>query len=129
MLLPTAAPYPSLHHCSTSGVDLGATVIFDYPSVEALAGFLAPQLPAPPAGEVDDCSDIGAECVEHDQAPCRSGSDSEQHPPNVGAALAAPSAPPPRANKNAPKLTKPGYFTVRIMLVSCCLLDSAQEAC
>jgi hypothetical protein len=35
------------------GADLPATLTFDYPSISALAGFLAPQLPelAPAAGE------------------------------------------------------------------------------
>ena len=118
--------------CSAFDLELPATVIFDYPTVEALANMLAlqasdavvaPQLLSDAADAADSASDSepfsdhGAAGAEQAPAPQlqltarRSGSDHEQEQPNTRP-LALAAGPLPPVNKKAPTLTKPGYFTV-----------------
>lgn len=129
---------------SAFGVDLPPTVVFDYPTIDDLVSHLAPHVRAPPvaaaaaaaASESDCDSDSesdgssagqqeggGAAMAAANQrqlAVRRSSSDREQEPPNT---QLVPSAVPGAivvVNKRAPRLTKPGYFTVRACCSCCC---------
>jgi acyl carrier protein len=87
------------------GLEVGATAVFDFPSVQALAGWVA--------GELEAAHTLAAAA-----AAARAPAAAAQSPPGTALAL-APAAPPPvqlspsgPPNPLAPVLTKPGYFTV-----------------
>ena len=112
--------------CSAFGLELPATAIFDYPTIDALAAMLAEQVsdaspaPAQPAAAADEAdsedsaseSESGSGSTSDDDAGSEApGSDHEQQHPNSRRA-APPELPP--INKHAPLLKRPGYFTVRL---------------
>ncbi len=131
--------------CSAFGIDLPPTVVFDYPTIDDLVGHLAARVrasaaPAPaPAAAADamdsdspsdsdsDSSSAGGQEAASNGAAAgapeqrqlavrRSSSDREQEQPNAQLVPAALPGPLLAVNKRAPRLTKPGYFTVR----ACC---------
>lgn len=125
----------------SSGVDLPATAIFDYPSIELLAGMLAPQLqlapPSMPAPDAEPNSDTCSgssdsssvsEAESDSEAAATAATPAKQAPPHGSVASALALVPPTddsatlfsplllaEPNSNAPTLTRPGYFTVRCM--------------
>lgn len=129
---------PSALSRSAFGIDLPPTVVFDYPTIDDLVSHLAAHVhgaPSTVAGSADEQSGsdpdtqsdsdsegaqegggagtTAASPEELQLAVRRSSSDREQEQPNtqlVPASLPGPLAP---INKRAPRLTKPGYFTVR----------------
>lgn len=142
--------------CSAFGIDLPPTVVFDYPTIDDLVSHLAAHVHAAPSAaaglaeeqvgsEPDSLSDSDSE-GEQDAAGAgataaspeelqlavrRSSSDREQEQPNmqlVPASLPGTLAP---VNKRAPRLTKPGYFTVRackgagVALLACRMMPAA----
>ena len=131
--------------CSAFGIDLPPTVVFDYPTIDDLVGHLAARVraaPAPTAAPAavaaatgsDSGSDVesdgssaeaasnGAAAAAPEQrqlAVRRSSYDREQEQPNTQLMPAALPGPLLAVNKRAPRLTKPGYFTVRACQCGC----------
>ncbi|PRW57893.1 type I polyketide synthase [Chlorella sorokiniana] len=142
---------------SAFGIELPPTVVFDYPTVDDLVGHLAAHVPAPPAAaaapaaaaegyggslssDCDSGSDSDGEleagssdmaAVGNDQRQLvvrRSSSDREQEPPNTQLVPAGALVPLGPVNKRAPRLTKPGYFTVPSMERLACMSDAELRA-
>ena len=122
LLLSPPLPTPAFCPCSLFDVELGPTVVFDYPTIEALAGWLAAQVPnealAPPAaaGGSDAEDSESSEGTDEEAAVAAAASSPNSlvpaSAPDSLAIVPAASkelAPP---NTRAPKLSRPGYFTV-----------------